>query len=89
MEDLRQVGRFSEIWEYFLKQKNPEHNATQKALTGEVHIVWNEPVVSRANHLHSASLDGLLGSKGRWHLKTDTHKFYTAEVVDKKKCEVF
>ena len=33
-----------------------KRNATQTAFTGEMHIDWNGPVVSRADHLLSASL---------------------------------
>jgi hypothetical protein len=33
-----------------------------------MHIHWKGPVISRANHLLSASLDGWLGNW--WHLKT-------------------
>ena len=45
-------------------------------------------MVSIADNIFSASLDGGLGSIGWWHFKTGTNKFYTSEVVDRKKSEV-
>ena len=47
-----------------LKHTSPEHNATQRTITGNIHIDWNGPVASRADHLLSASLDSWFGSKG-------------------------
>ena len=65
-----------------------ERIATQTAFTGKMHKDRNKPVVSRADHLLSASLDRLFGSRGRWHFKTATNKLYTSEVVNTKKSEV-
>ena len=62
-----------------LKHMSPERNATQTKITGDIRKDWNGPVVSRADNLHSASLDSWFGSKGRWHFKTGTNKFYTSE----------
>ena len=62
-----------------LKHMSPERNATLATITGDIHIDWNGPVVSRANNLLSASLDSWFGSKDRWHFKIGTNKFYTSE----------
>ena len=70
------------------KHMKPERNANQTAFTGEMHIDWNGPVLSRADHILSASLDRWFGSRGRWHFKTGSNKFYTSEVVDRKKSEI-
>ena len=48
-----------------------------------MHIHGKGPVISKANHLLSASLDGWLGNW--WHLKIGTNKFYSCKGVDKKK----
>ena len=66
----------------------PKRNATQTVFTGEMHIDRNRPVVSRADHLFSASLDNWSGSRDRLHFKTGKNKFYTSEIVDCKKSEV-
>ena len=39
------------------KHMKPERNAKQTAFKTDMHIDWNGPVVSRADHLLSASLD--------------------------------
>ena len=67
-----------------LKRINPELNS----ITGEMHINWNGPVVSKADHLRSASFDCWFGTRGWYHFKTGTNKFYTSEVADRKKSEV-
>ena len=51
-----------------------------------MHIHWKGHVISRANHLLSASLDGWFGNW--WLLKTGTNKSYTFKVVGKKKSKV-
>ena len=71
-----------------LKHMSLERNTTQTTITGDIRIDWIGPVVSRADHLLSASLDSWFGSRGRWHFKTGTNKFYTSEVVDRKKSGV-
>ena len=45
-------------------------------------------MVSKADNILSASLDGGLGSIGHRHFKTGTNKVYTSEVVDRKKSDV-
>ena len=70
------------------KHMKSELNANQTAFTAEMHIDWNGPVVSRADHLLSASLDRWFGSRKRWHFKTGSNTFYTSELVDRKKTEV-
>ena len=98
---FRHYGRFQAGWKIFgnfgryqdgmgsmlLKHIKPERNSTQTALTGEMHIDWNEHVVSRADHLLRASLDWL-GRRGRWHFMTGANKFYTSEVGILEKSEV-
>ena len=89
MEDFRQVGRLQDsLSSLLLKHMKPEGNATEAEFTEEMHITWNGPVVSRADHLIRASLDRWFGSRGRWHFKTGTSKFYTSAVVFRKKSEV-
>ena len=66
----------------------PERNANQTAFTADMHIDKNGPVVSRADHHLSASLNHWFGSRMRWHFKTGSKTFYTLEVVDRKKTEV-
>ena len=70
------------------KHMSPEVNATQTTIKGDIHIDWNGPVVSRVDHLLSASLDSWFNSRRRWYFKTGTNKFYTFEVVDRKKSGV-
>ena len=72
----------------FLKHMSSEHNAAETTIKGDINIDWNDPVVSRVDQLLSASLDSWFGSRGRWHFKTGTNKFYTSEVVDRKKSGV-
>lgn len=69
------------------KHMKPERNANQSAFEGEMHIDWNGPVVTRADQLLSRSLDRKFGSRKRWHFKTGSSRFYTSEVVDRKKSE--
>ena len=68
--------------------ENTEPNTTQSAFTGDMHIDRNDLVVSNADHLFSTSFGRWFGSRGWWHFKTGTNKFYTSEVVDRKKSEV-
>ena len=70
------------------KHMKTERNAAQSAFEGEMHIDWNGPVVAKADHLLSTSLDRKFGSRRRWHFKTGSTRFYTSEVVDRKKTEV-
>ena len=89
MEDFWNLKRFlNSLGFLLLKHMSPEPNATQTTITGDLHIDWNGPVVSSVDHLISASLDGWFGGRGRWHFKTGTNKFYTSEVVDRKKSGV-
>ena len=69
------------------KHMKPERNANQSAFEGEMHIDWNGPVVSRADHLLSRSLDRKFGSRKRWHFKSGSSRFYTSDVVDRKRSE--
>ena len=98
----RPHGRFQTGWIFFgnlkrfldslglmlLKHMSPERIATQTTITGNIHKDWNGHMVSRVNHLLSAFLDSQFGSRGRWHFKTGTNKFYTSEVVDRNKSGV-
>ena len=68
------------------KHMKPERNEKQTALTADMHIDRNGPVVSRADHLLGASLDCLFGSRNRWQAWKQ-HTLYL-EVVDIKKTEV-
>ena len=75
----RQYGRFQTGWKIskhlgrfpnslgfmLLQQMNPEHNTIQTVFTGKMCIDWNGPVVSRAYHILSASLNSWFGTKGR------------------------
>ena len=70
------------------KHMKTERNAAQSAFEGEMHIDWNGPVVAKADHLLNTSLDRKFGSRRRWHFKTGSTRFYTSEVVDRKKTEV-
>ena len=89
LEDFWIFGKILDsLGSILFKHMSPERNATQTAFTGKIHIDWNGPVVSRADHLLSASLDGWFGSRGRWHFKTRRNKFYTSEVVDRNKSGV-
>ena len=71
-----------------LNHMNPEFNPTHTEFIGRwtLHIHWNGPVISRADHLLSASLGGWFGNW--WNLKTGTSKFDTSKVVDRKKSKV-
>ena len=68
--------------------EHTEYNATQTAFKGKMHKDRNGPVISRADHLLSASLDRWFGSRGRWHFKTVTNKLYTSEVENRTKSKV-
>ena len=70
------------------KHMKPEHNCTQSAFEDEMHIDWNGPVVSRADPLLSVSLYKRFASRKRWNFKTGSSKFYTSQVVDRKKSEL-
>ena len=70
------------------KHMKTERNAAQSAFEGEMHIDWNGPVVAKADHLLNTSLDRKFGSRRHWHFKTGSTRFYTSEVVDRKKTEV-
>ena len=49
------------------KYMKPEHNNAQSAFEGEMHIDWNGPVVSRADHILRSSMVRKFGSRKRWH----------------------
>ena len=70
------------------KHMKPERNAAQSAFEGEMHIDWNGPVLSRADHHLSSSLDRKFGSRKLWHFKTGSSKYYASEVVERKKSDI-
>ena len=69
------------------KHMKSERNAKQTTFENELNIDWNGPVVSQADHLFSRSLDRKFGSRKKWRFKSGNSKFYTSEVVDRKKGE--
>ena len=86
------MGTFQDsLSSLLLKHRKPEPNAIQTAFTGEIHINWNGPLVSRADHLIRASLDhctGLAAETGGISRLVSTSKLYTSEVVIRKMFEV-
>ena len=51
-------------------------------------IYWNDPLVSRVDHLLSTFFDCWFGTRGWHNFQTGTNKFYTSEVAEKKRSEV-
>ena len=70
-----------------IKHMKPERPAGQISFESELNIDWNGPVVARADSLLARSLDRKFGSRKRWNFKTGSSKFYTSQVVDRKKGE--
>ena len=63
----RNAGRFPDsLGSLALKNLKPEHKATQRAFTGEMHMDLNKHVVSRANPRIRASLDQCPGALVPW-----------------------
>ena len=84
-------GRFSDILENFwtvlkVSGESGKCSGQSPRFPESLEDFWTGWKIS--DHPLIAFLDSWFGSRGRWHFKTGSNKFYTSEMVDRKKYEV-